>query len=98
MSDLKPMQTLVHVVPIWDVLTLSPDFVASYLRDLLGPVWIGLSDRVHEGKFAWSDGVSPVLYTNWADKEPNNADGEVMNYCCVVDRCVFFKDKVMQRS
>ncbi len=40
------MQTLVHVVPICDVLTLSPDFVASYLRDLLGPVWIGLSDRL----------------------------------------------------
>uniref|UniRef100_A0A8C2IH83 C-type lectin domain-containing protein n=1 Tax=Cyprinus carpio TaxID=7962 RepID=A0A8C2IH83_CYPCA len=44
------------------------------LRDLVVPVWIGLSDRLHEGKFAWSDGVSPVLYTNWADKEPNNAD------------------------
>lgn len=52
------------------------DFVASYLRDLVVPVWIGLSDRLHEGKFAWSDGVSPVLYTNWADKEPNNADGQ----------------------
>ncbi|XP_067232917.1 C-type mannose receptor 2-like [Chanodichthys erythropterus] len=52
------------------------DFVASYLKDLVVPVWIGLSDTLHEGKFAWSDGVSPVLYTNWADKEPNNADGQ----------------------
>uniref|UniRef100_A0A671PT09 C-type lectin domain-containing protein n=1 Tax=Sinocyclocheilus anshuiensis TaxID=1608454 RepID=A0A671PT09_9TELE len=52
-----------------EILTLSPDFVASYLRDLVVPVWIGLSDRLHEGKFAWSDGVSPVLYTNWADKD-----------------------------
>lgn len=51
--------------------------MASYLRDLIFPVWIGLSDNLHEGKFAWSDGVSPVLYTNWADKEPNNADGKV---------------------
>lgn len=58
----------------------SPDFVASYLRDLVVPVWIGLSDSLHEGKFAWSDGVSPVLYTNWADKEPNNADGQVRRY------------------
>uniref|UniRef100_A0A673HA46 C-type lectin domain-containing protein n=1 Tax=Sinocyclocheilus rhinocerous TaxID=307959 RepID=A0A673HA46_9TELE len=67
-----------------EILTLSPDFVASYLRDLVVPVWIGLSDRLHEGRFAWSDGVNPVLYTNWADKEPNNADGEVRNYCCLV--------------
>lgn len=59
--------------------------MASYLRDLVVPVWIGLSDTLHEGKFAWSDGVSPVLYTNWADKEPNNADGQVRNYSSVVD-------------
>lgn len=59
--------------------SLSSDYVASYLRDLLNPVWIGLSDRLHEGKFAWSDGVSAVLYTNWADKEPNNVDGQVRN-------------------
>uniref|UniRef100_A0A673H974 C-type lectin domain-containing protein n=1 Tax=Sinocyclocheilus rhinocerous TaxID=307959 RepID=A0A673H974_9TELE len=52
-----------------EILTLSPDFVASYLRDLVVPVWIGLSDRLHEGRFAWSDGVNPVLYTNWADKD-----------------------------
>ncbi|XP_036384637.1 C-type mannose receptor 2 [Megalops cyprinoides] len=49
------------------------DFVSSYLRDLVLPAWIGLSDTLHEGKFAWSDG-SPVKYTNWADKEPNNGD------------------------
>ncbi|KAL4617320.1 macrophage mannose receptor 1-like [Arapaima gigas] len=49
------------------------DFVASYLKDLVEPVWIGLSDILHEGKFAWSDG-SQVLYTNWNEKEPNNAE------------------------
>ncbi|KAF4077177.1 hypothetical protein AMELA_G00205040 [Ameiurus melas] len=52
------------------------EFVASYLRDVSHAAWIGLSDRLHEGKFAWSDGVSPVLFTNWADKEPNNNEGE----------------------
>ncbi|XP_062868150.1 macrophage mannose receptor 1 [Trichomycterus rosablanca] len=52
------------------------DFVASYLRDMNHAAWIGLSDRLHEGKFAWSDGVSPVLFTNWAEKEPNNNDGQ----------------------
>ncbi|TRY84221.1 hypothetical protein DNTS_026642 [Danionella cerebrum] len=51
------------------------DMVSSYLRDVLGPVWIGLSDSLHEGRFAWSNGA-PVLFTNWADKEPNNADGK----------------------
>ncbi|KAK2888177.1 uncharacterized protein [Channa argus] len=51
------------------------DFVSSYLRDLEGPTWIGLSDLLVENQYAWSDGVSPVLYTNWNDKEPNNAGG-----------------------
>lgn len=83
-------ETLVHVVSVGEILTLSPDFVASYLRDLVVPVWIGLSDRLHEGKFAWSDGVSPILCTNWADKEPNNADGKVKNYCSVVDRYIIY--------
>ncbi|XP_074546917.1 uncharacterized protein LOC141805663 [Halichoeres trimaculatus] len=51
------------------------DFVASYLRDMELPTWIGLSDLLLENQYAWSDGVSPVLYTNWNDKEPNNAGG-----------------------
>ncbi|CAJ1070748.1 macrophage mannose receptor 1 [Xyrichtys novacula] len=51
------------------------DFVASYLRDLELPTWIGLSDLLMENQYAWSDGVSPVLYTNWNEKEPNNAGG-----------------------
>ncbi|XP_049459415.1 macrophage mannose receptor 1 [Epinephelus fuscoguttatus] len=51
------------------------DFVSSYQRDLELPTWIGLSDKVAENQYAWSDGVSPVLYTNWNDNEPNNAGG-----------------------
>lgn len=53
------------------------DFVSSYLRDLHLPTWIGLSDILVENQYAWSDGVSPVLYTNWNVKEPNNAGGVV---------------------
>ncbi|XP_071751059.2 uncharacterized protein LOC139908314 [Centroberyx gerrardi] len=51
------------------------DFVSSYLRDLELPTWIGLSDILVENQYAWSDGVSPVLYTNWNSKEPNNVGG-----------------------
>ncbi|XP_024917706.1 macrophage mannose receptor 1 isoform X1 [Cynoglossus semilaevis] len=51
------------------------DFVASYLRDLELPTWIGLSDLLNENQYTWSDGVSPVLYTNWNQNEPNNAGG-----------------------
>ncbi|XP_056147018.1 macrophage mannose receptor 1 [Lampris incognitus] len=51
------------------------DFVSSYLRDLEFPAWIGLSDVLLENQYAWSDGISPVLYTNWNNKEPNNAGG-----------------------
>lgn len=51
--------------------------MSSYLRDLVLPSWIGLSDLLVENQYGWSDGVSPVLYTNWNDKEPNNAGGAV---------------------
>lgn len=55
------------------------DFVSSYLRDMERPTWIGLSDLLVENQYAWSDGVSSVLYTNWNDKEPNNVGGAVRN-------------------
>lgn len=40
-----------------------------------GDWWTGLSDRLVEGTFVWSDGT-PVNYMNWADGEPNNAGNE----------------------
>lgn len=33
--------------------------------------WIGLSDHSEEGTFRWTDG-SPVEWTNWAKREPDN--------------------------
>lgn len=53
------------------------DFVASYLKDLKLPTWIGLSDLLVENQYAWCDGDSPVLYTNWNEHEPNNVGGTV---------------------
>ncbi|XP_029941423.1 macrophage mannose receptor 1-like [Salarias fasciatus] len=51
------------------------NFVTSYLKDLQHQTWIGLSDLLVENQYAWSDGVSSVLYTNWNDNEPNNVGG-----------------------
>uniref|UniRef100_A0A3B3UAV5 C-type lectin domain-containing protein n=1 Tax=Poecilia latipinna TaxID=48699 RepID=A0A3B3UAV5_9TELE len=47
----------------------------QYENDLELPTWIGLSDLLVENQYAWSDGASPVLYTNWNEHEPNNAGG-----------------------
>jgi hypothetical protein len=40
------------------------------------PLWIGLTDRAHEGHFAWVSG-EPVTWSNWnlASGEPNNSGG-----------------------
>jgi gliding motility-associated-like protein len=38
-------------------------------------IWIGYSDETTEGSFVWYDG-SPVVYSNWAPGEPNNAGDE----------------------
>ncbi|MGE3703762.1 MAG: lectin-like protein, partial [Vicinamibacterales bacterium] len=40
--------------------------------------WIGFTDQDSEGNFVWSNG-EPVVYTNWAPGEPNNANG-IENY------------------
>ncbi|XP_065672067.1 lithostathine-1-beta-like [Hydra vulgaris] len=37
-------------------------------------IWIGLHDNEDLRKFEWSDGT-PLSYTNWKIKEPNNLDG-----------------------
>lgn len=40
-----------------------------------GVIWIGFSDEVTEGTFVWYD-QAPVVYTNWAPGEPNQAGNE----------------------
>merc|ERR1719219_2646166 len=40
-----------------------------------GNCYVGLTDYISEGQFAWIDGT-PLDYINWCDGEPNNANGE----------------------
>jgi len=40
-----------------------------------GVIWIGFNDEAVEGTFVWYD-QSPIIYTNWAAGEPNQAGNE----------------------
>lgn len=42
-------------------------------------IWLGLTDEASEGNWVWENG-EPVIYTNWADGEPNNY-GTGEDYC-----------------
>ena len=49
--------------------------------------WIGLTDVKKEGTFVWADGTD-AEYTNWADEQPNNEDGE--QHCGEIANGVFW--------
>ncbi|XP_037801782.1 brevican core protein-like [Penaeus monodon] len=53
------------------------DFVAGLLP---GSVWIGLSDGVAEGTFAWAD-ASTSSYTNFHPNEPSGSGGHADEDC-----------------
>ena len=64
-----------HLIAINDAAEQS--FVeATFLvgAALYRPIWIGLSDEVREGIFAWTTG-EPVSYAKWKSGEPNNSGG-----------------------
>jgi len=45
--------------------------------------WIGASDSATEGTFLWDDG-SALVFTNWADGEPNNAGDAFQEDCAII--------------
>ena len=57
----------------------------SWIKDTFGEeehFWIGFNDIETEGDWVWSSG-EPVVYTNWAEGEPNNYEDEdvaIMNW------------------
>jgi hypothetical protein len=48
----------------------------AHYGGVIRPLWIGLTDRAHEGVFEWVSG-EPVTYLNWntLSGEPNNSGG-----------------------
>ncbi|KAJ8036335.1 Macrophage mannose receptor 1 [Holothuria leucospilota] len=50
-------------------------FIISKMQEVGFPIYIGLSDITNRGQFRWVDGT-PVDYTNWDGREPNEVGGE----------------------
>ena len=58
----------------------------AIVRWLVGSsrAFIGLTDRIKEGQFKWSDGTTPI-YTNWSPGEPNDYQKVGGEDCVVVN-------------
>ncbi|BAS59688.1 hemagglutinin/hemolysin-like protein [Leptolyngbya boryana NIES-2135] len=69
-----------------NLVTINDATEEAWLRTTFGTTesfWIGLTDKVTEGTFAWANGET-TTYRNWAPGEPNNWNGNEdyasMNY------------------
>ena len=38
--------------------------------------WIGLTDSAVEGHFVWQHSSKPLNWSNWADNQPDDSDGD----------------------
>lgn len=63
-----------NLVSIQDATENQTVINALNANGLGGTIWIGFNDELQEGVFVWYD-QKPVVYTNWAPSEPNNAGG-----------------------
>jgi hypothetical protein len=67
------------------LVTLNSGEEESWIKQVFGAdqhFWIGFNDIEVEGNWVWVSGM-PVVYTNWAEGEPNDFEGEdaaIMNW------------------
>lgn len=62
-----------HLVAVNDAAENA--FLVSAFGGFPDRMWIGFTDQLIEGAFAWSNGDT-VTYTNWSASEPNNLGNE----------------------
>ncbi|XP_054847998.1 macrophage mannose receptor 1-like [Eublepharis macularius] len=54
-------------------------FLTMHLQNMPVDAWIGLHDRIEEGKFLWTDGSS-MSYTNWVNGAPGYSGYRLRRY------------------
>ena len=62
----------------------------SILWFIASSYWIGLSDLVQDGTWRWQESNKEPSYTNWAEGEPNDLNGDAdccMKQCSTDPKC-----------
>ena len=61
----------------WLAEILSPEENSSLKQLSIGfTYWIGLTDSAVEGQFVWQHSSKPLNWSNWADNQPDDNDGD----------------------
>lgn len=87
LTDPMPWMDAEAQAVLWGghLVTLNSEEEESWIKETFGAdqhFWIGFNDIEEEGNWVWASGM-PVVYTNWAEGEPNDFEGEdaaIMNW------------------